>query len=336
MRTALALATCVQVSASSTRAMAERQAAALGRGAMGSPRPSACSEKGVQTAPAKSPPRPARPTTACWAPFMPPGRGAKKATAVTTRTISQAPNPQRPVRAVSTTPATVCQSSRKPASSSTPPLKTNSMSPSTACRATSTSLRKPSRSRVALSVAANRSGSMVWAPAGPAISPPAPTATRPRPEAASPAPSRARGRRSRSSRCRQRHSPRAAGERPGTPSKSARTFPPNRLAARPTSPTARPSSGANRKRSNRMVSLRRRPGSARPGRRRISSAASARRAASMAPRRSSSRNRSQSSMSEIDCSIASSRSRFSADISCSATNLPGSSKRRLASSSMSS
>ena len=51
MRRALALATWRQVSASSTREMAERHAAALGRGAMGSPRPSACSEKGVHTAP---------------------------------------------------------------------------------------------------------------------------------------------------------------------------------------------------------------------------------------------------------------------------------------------
>ena len=78
------------------------------------------------------------------------------------------------------------------------------------------------------------------------------------------------------------------------------------------------------------------PGSARPGRRRISSAASARRAASKAPRRSSRRKRSQSSMSEMDCSIASSRSRLPSDISCRAINTPGSSKRRLASSSSSS
>ena len=113
MRRALALATCVHVSARSTRDMAERHAAALGRGAMGSPRPSACSEKGVHTAPAKSPPRLARPTTACCAPFMPPGSGAISATATTIRTISQAPKPQRPVRAVSTSPPTVCQSRRK-------------------------------------------------------------------------------------------------------------------------------------------------------------------------------------------------------------------------------
>ena len=63
---------------------------------MGSPRPSACSEKGVHTAPAKSPPRVANPTTACCAPFMPPGRGAMRATATTTRTISQAPKAPAP------------------------------------------------------------------------------------------------------------------------------------------------------------------------------------------------------------------------------------------------
>ena len=70
-------------------------------------------------------------STACWAPFMPPGSGAIRATAATMRTISQAPKPNRPSRAVSSVPAIVCQTSRNPANASTPPLKTNSMSPST-------------------------------------------------------------------------------------------------------------------------------------------------------------------------------------------------------------
>ena len=90
---------------------------------------SASSEKGFQTALAKSPPRWARPTTACWAPFMPPGSGAIRAIAATMRTIAQAPNPKRPSRAVSTMPAAACQTRRKPASTSTPALNTNSMSP---------------------------------------------------------------------------------------------------------------------------------------------------------------------------------------------------------------
>ena len=55
--------------------MAARQTASRGRGAMGSPSPSASSENGSQTALAKSPPRWARPITACWAPFIPPGSG---------------------------------------------------------------------------------------------------------------------------------------------------------------------------------------------------------------------------------------------------------------------
>ena len=252
MRRALALATWRQVSASSTRAMAERQAAAFGRGAMGSPRPSACSEKGVQTAPAKSPPRVARPTTACWAPFMPPGRGAMRATATTTRTISQAPKPQRPVRAVSTVPATVCQSRRKPASTSTPPLKTKSMSPSTAWRATSTSRRKARRSRVASSAVAKMSGSIACAVAGPAARPAAPRATSPMPSTERAAPRRARARRSRSRRRRQRHFP------PGAPSESDRTLRPRRRPAHPASPSARPISGAKRKRRMPMVTRQRR------------------------------------------------------------------------------
>ena len=262
MRRALALATCVQVSASSTRDIAERQAAALGLGAMGSPRPSACSEKGVHTAPAKSPPRVARPTTACCAPFMPPGSGAMRATAATMRTISQAPNPQRPVRAVSTVPATVCQSSRKPASTRMPPLKTKSMSPMTAWRATSTSLRKESRSRVALSAVANISGSMVWASAAPETRPEAPRDTKARPAAERAAPRTVRRRRSRSSSRRQRQPPPDAGKRPGPgelpatgelPSKSVRTLCPRRRAACPTSPRQRPISGAKRKRRRRML-----------------------------------------------------------------------------------
>ena len=130
--------------------MAARQTASRGRGAMGSPSPSASSENGSQTALAKSPPRWARPTTACWAPFMPPGSGAIRATAATMRTISQAPKPKRPSRAVSRVPATVCQTSRNPASASTPPLKTNSMSPSTELRPAPISPRKASTSRVAL------------------------------------------------------------------------------------------------------------------------------------------------------------------------------------------
>ena len=153
--------------------MAARQTASRGRGAMGSPSPSASSENGSQTALAKSPPRWARPTTACWAPFMPPGSGAIKATAATMRTISQAPKPKRPSRAVSRVPATVCQTSRNPASASTPPLKTNSMSPSTELRPAPISPRKASTSRVALSAPANRPRSMVCAAAGSASSSPA-------------------------------------------------------------------------------------------------------------------------------------------------------------------
>ena len=89
------------------------------------------------------------------------------------RTISQAPKPNRPSRAVSRVPATVCQTSRNPASASTPPLKTNSMSPSTELRPAPISPRKASTSRVALSAPANRPRSMVCAAAGSASSRPA-------------------------------------------------------------------------------------------------------------------------------------------------------------------
>ena len=51
------------------------------------------------------PPRPASPTTICWAPFMPPGSGARRATAATIRMICHPPIPGRPSLAVSTVPA---------------------------------------------------------------------------------------------------------------------------------------------------------------------------------------------------------------------------------------
>ena len=89
------------------------------------------------------------------------------------RTISQAPKPNRPSRAVSRVPATVCQTSRNPASASTPPLKTNSMSPSTELRPAPISPRKASTSRVAWSASANRPRSIVCAAAGSASSRPA-------------------------------------------------------------------------------------------------------------------------------------------------------------------
>ena len=157
--------------------MAARQAFSWGRGTIGAPLPRASAENGFQTALAKSPPRWARPITACWAPFMPPGSGAIRAMAATMRTISQAPNPNRPSRAVSTVPATVCQTSRNPASASTPALKTNSMSPSTESRPAPISPRKASTSRVARSASANRPRSMVWAATGPASKPERPKPT---------------------------------------------------------------------------------------------------------------------------------------------------------------
>ena len=113
----------------SVREIAARQSASRGARHDGPALGSASSEKGFQTALAKSPPRWARPTTACCAPLRPPGSGAIRATAVTMRTIAQAPKPKRPSRAVSTVPAAACQISRKPASTSTPVLKANSMSP---------------------------------------------------------------------------------------------------------------------------------------------------------------------------------------------------------------
>ena len=156
----------MQVSAISVREMAARQSASRGRGTMGRLSASASSEKGRQTALAKSPPRWARPTTACWAPFMPPGSGAIRATATTMRTIAQAPKPKRPSRAVSTTPAAACQTSRKPASTSTPALKANSMSPTAEGRSRPSPPRKDSTSRVAPSVSANSPRSMDWPNAG--------------------------------------------------------------------------------------------------------------------------------------------------------------------------
>ena len=104
---------------------------------------------------------------------MPPGSGAIRATAATMRTISQAPKPKRPSRAVSRVPATVCQTSRNPASASTPPLKTNSMSPRTELRPAPISPRKARTSRVAWSASANRPRSIVSAAAGSASSSPA-------------------------------------------------------------------------------------------------------------------------------------------------------------------
>ena len=228
--------------------MAERQTASLGRGTMGSPRPNARSEKGVQTAAANCPPRLARPTTACCAPFMPPGRGAMRATAVTTRTISQAPKPQRPRRAVSTAPAAVCQISRKPARTRTPPLKANSMSPSTEWSAASRSLRKARRSRVARSVRLNRPGSMLWAAAS-AASPATPSAASAAPRREIARPRMTRARRSGSSSRRQFRFAPGSG--------SARKPRPMRVAARPASSKARANSGMKRKRRMPMVSWRR-------------------------------------------------------------------------------
>ena len=121
---------------------------------------SASSENGFHTALAKSPPRWARPTTACCAPLSPPGSGAIRATAVTMRTIAQAPKPKRPSRAVSTVPAAACQMSRKPASTRTPALKANSMSPTAEGPCAPRPPRNDSTSRVALSVSAKRPRSM--------------------------------------------------------------------------------------------------------------------------------------------------------------------------------
>ena len=154
-----------------------------------------------------------------------------------------------------------------------------------------------------------------------------------------------RRRRSRSSSRRQRRTPPRVAECPATGERSARgrfafesarTFWPRRRAACPASPRQRPISGAKRKRRRRMLigaqprdrsgpaggaSLRW-PGPAAPP--------------PWRPRRSSSRKRSQSSIRSMDCSMTSSRSRLFVDISWSATNQPGSSKRRLARSSISS
>ena len=243
--------------------MAARQTASRGRGAMGSPSPSASSENGSQTALAKSPPRWARPTTACWAPFMPPGSGAIRATAATMRTISQAPKPKRPSRAVSRVPATVCQTSRNPASASTPPLKTNSMSPSTELRPAPISPRKASTSRVARSASANRPRSIVCAAAGsdsrPAI--PRPINTAPASRIRRPIQERARFFVNR--RLFSFHVPCVAfgGALAGTGYRNGRILRTSSAEDRTASERERLNSGANRKRSAPMaVSSPRRPG----------------------------------------------------------------------------
>ena len=204
---------------------------------------------------------------------MPPGSGAIRATAVTMRTIAQAPKPKRPSRAVSTVPAAACQTSRKPASTRTPALKAKSMSP-TADGPCAGPARPGRRARCGSRCRCRRRGPGRWTArtqagaAGPRRGlgrrAPAPAAARPGPAMRShpvprafaflsPLPSAASGRR----RC--ARTPREGGQARVRTGSGAGAWPQLAPAA----------------------------GLARPGKRRISSTPSASVAASMAPRRSS-------------------------------------------------
>ena len=95
-------------------------------------RPRIVPAKGLQTAWAKSPPRPARSSTMCCPPEGPPGRGQSRATAATMRTTSRPRILTRPSQPVSMTSATMWYTNSTAAKTRIPAVKYQTMSPSAA------------------------------------------------------------------------------------------------------------------------------------------------------------------------------------------------------------